>query len=573
MSLFRKSTTSLLVGLALAACSSTIDETEPSPDVAQDTDAADAEADVTTDAGADLIEEVFEEPPPYDESVPAGPTGMRRLTQTQFRNVIADVFGADVVVPPLAEPDLEIGGLLSVGASAVSMSPRGVETLESSAFAIAEQVFATEESAADWLICEPAATVDSVCSEAVLAELGLLLWRRPLTADELSQTVAVADEAAETLDDFLAGLEFGAAALLQSPNFIFRTELGDLDEDAETRSYNAYELASRLSFFLWNTSPDRELLALAADGTLLDEEVLRTTATEMIDDPRTRRGLRNYFSEQLQLHGLEQLSKDPTLFEQYNVLLGPDAAEETLLTLEHIVFDAESDFRDVMTTRETFVNRRLAAIYDVPAPVPEGFGFVTLPRDGYRVGLLGHASFSNLHAHAVSTSATLRGKAIREILLCSVVPPPPSNVDVSIPEPSGETLTLRDRVAEHLVDPACAGCHEFMDPIGLGLENFDAIGAWRNTDHGAEIDVTGDVDGVEFSNPVELAAAIRNHEDFGPCVVRTLTRYAIGRSEVREEFAHLDVLSLHFRAHGYRLKPTLLEIVMSPMFRNAGEPQ
>ena len=556
-----------IVGFGLSACS-TVSE-EDSPDAELGTDAA---TDLVGDSDA-VDNDVFVEPRAYDESVSAGPTGLRRLTHAQFENVIADVIGADIVVPPLAEPDLEIGGLLSVGASSVSMSPRGVETLEASAFSIAEQALASDEFRTRWVTCEPSAPLDDACSEEVLAVLGLHLWRRPLTNDELEQTVAIAGLAAETLEDFHAGIEFGLAALLQSPNFIFRAELGSPTDGDEDVAYDAFELASRLSFFLWNTTPDTDLLALAADGSLLGDDVLRETAEAMIDDPRTRRGLRNYFSEQLQLHGLERLSKDPTLFEQYSVLLGPDAAEETLLMLEHVVFDAESDFRDVMTTRETFVNRRLAALYDIPAPVPEGFGFVELPADRFRVGLLGQASWANLHGHAVSSSATLRGKAIREILLCSVVPPPPPDVDVSIPEPSGETRTLRERVAEHLVDPACSGCHDVMDPIGLGLENFDAIGVWRERDNGALIDVSGDLDGAEFANPVELAERIRNHENFAPCVVRTLTRYAIGRAEIREEIDHLDVLSEHFRANQYRIKPILLEIVMSPMFRNAGVPQ
>jgi hypothetical protein len=332
-------------------------------------------------------------------------------------------------------------------------------------------------------------------------------------------------------------------------------------------------VASRLSFFLWNTTPDVELLEAAANGELTTENGLAAHASRMIEDSKARRGLRNFFSEQLELYRLDALSKDPTLFEHYNVALGPDSAEETLLSLERVVFDAESDFRDIMTTRQTFVNARLAALYDVPAPSADGFGFVELPRSQQRVGLLGQASWLNLHSHAVSSSATLRGKAVREVLLCQVIPPPPSTVDVSIPEPSGETLTLRDRVAEHLLDPACSGCHEAMDPIGLGLENFDAIGSWRVRDNGAEIDVTGTLDSVDFANPVELAESIRNHPAFAPCTVRTLARYAVGRTESREELSHLEVLSTHFAAGEFRLKPLLLEIVMSPMFRNAGVPQ
>lgn len=573
----------LAVPLAIAGCSDSEDAPSTEPvDAGVTPDAVDSGPD-TPDGGPDVSADVAADPsdaadaapivvPPYEEGLDAGPTGLRRLTRAQYLNIIADVFGTEIVVPPLAEPDLSVGGLLSVGASAVSMSARGVETLEVSSFAIVEQVFAEDGIRNDFVQCAPASPTDEACARESINALGQSLWRRPLTDDELDVELSIFTAAASALDDFYAGMEFATAGLLESPNFVFRVELGSEREDG-TWGFDDFELASRLSFFLWNTTPDAELLEAAANGELTGEEGLLAHASRMIDDPRSRRGLRNFFSEQLELYRLDALSKDPTLFEQYNVALGPDSAEETLLSLERIVFDAESDFRDVMTTRQTFVNPRLAALYDVPAPVPDGFGFVELPVGHSRVGLLGHASWLNLHSHAVSSSATLRGKAVREVLLCQVIPPPPSNVDVSIPEPTGETLTLRDRVAEHLVDPACTGCHEAMDPIGLGLENFDAIGVWRVTDNGAEIDVTGSLDTVDFANPVELARSIRNHPAFAPCTVRTLARYATGREESRDELSHLDVLATHFAAGEYRLKPLLLEIVMSPMFRNAGVPQ
>lgn len=567
---------SLAVPLAIAGCAEPEDAPSDPPDTGTALDVLDATTDVAPDATADVIDDSSPDAevvvPPYEDGLEPGPTGLRRLTRAQYENIIADVFGTEIVVPPLAEPDLSVSGLLSVGASAVSLSARGVETLEVSAFAIVEQVFAEEGPRSELVPCEPSSATDEACSRESIAALGEVLWRRPLTEEELIVELELFTAAAEALDGFYSGMEYATAGLLESPNFVFRVELGSENADGDW-VFDDYEMASRLSFFLWNTTPDAELLEAASNGELTSEEGLAAHAARMIDDPRARRGLRNFFSEQLELYRLGALSKDPTLFEQYNIALGPDSAEETLLSLERVVFDAESDFRDVMTTRETFVNRRLAALYDVPAPVPDGFGIVELPEGRQRVGLLGQASWLNLHSHAVSSSATLRGKAVREVLLCQVIPPPPSDVDVSIPEPSGETLTLRDRVAEHLFDPACSGCHEAMDPIGLGLENFDAIGVWRVTDNGAEIDVTGTLDTVDFANPVELAESIRNHPAFAPCTVRTLARYATGRSESRDELSHLEVLSAHFAAGDYRIKPLLLEIVMSPMFRNAGEPQ
>ncbi len=246
---------------------------------------------------------------------------------------------------------------------------------------------------------------------------------------------------------------------------------------------------------------------------------------------------------------MDDLAKDPTLFEHFDTELGNDAREETLRLFEHIVFDEDSDFRDVMTTRDTFVNPRLAALYEIPAPVRGDFGAVRLP-EGNRAGLLTHASILNLHAHQVATSATRRGAFVRKVLLCQEIPPPPVNVDTSIPEPSGTTLTLRDRVIEHLENPTCAGCHLLTDPIGLGLENFDAIGRWRTLDHDALIDPSGQLDGVDFADAVELGRRVREHEQFAPCVVRTLLRYASGRIEAPQERLVVNALTERFVSRG-----------------------
>ena len=425
--------------------------------------------------------------------------------------------GENIVIPEVSEPDLSLGGLLSVGAASTTYSPRDVESLEDASFAVAEQVMDTEELRSALVPCEPSGTTDANCAEQFVREFGLRAWRRPLTDEEVTRIARVAGTAAETLDDFYDGLEYAVAALLQSPHFVFRVELG------ESGDFDEFALASRLSFFLWNSMPDDELFAAAESGELATDEGLRAQAERMLASPRARLGMRNFFSEMLHLYELEELVKDPTIFEHYNTLLGPDAMEETLLLMEYVVFDGQTDYRDVMTSRETFINPRLASIYRVPAPVREGFGWVELPEEEGRAGLLGHASTLNLHAHSVSTSATRRGLFIRQVLLCQEIPPPPVDVDTSIPEPTGETPTLRDRVAEHLENPTCAGCHLLLDPMGLALENFDGVGRWRDTDNGAVIDTSGDLDGTDFTDAVELGEVIRNHRDFAPCLVRTMT--------------------------------------------------
>ena len=178
-----------------------------------------------------------------------------------------------------------------------------------------------------------------------------------------------------------------------------------------------------------------------------------------------------------------------------------------------------------------------------------------------------------MHAHAIHSSATLRGKAVRTVLLCQEIPIPPVNVDTSIPEPSAEQQTLRERVTQHLTDPTCAGCHKLTDPIGLGLENFDAIGSWRTLDHGAMIDPSGELDGTPFETPQELALAIARHPNFAPCFTRKLSAYALGRSLNTEEDAWLEILTQRLDFHQFRLLPIIKELIMSPLFRRAGTPQ
>ena len=508
------------------------------------------------------------------ESSEAGPVAMRRLTKAQFNNALLDLFGNEIVVPEVAEPDVVSSGLPSVGASESTYSSRGVESLEDAAYSVAAQVMDSEDRRQALVPCTPAQTVDTSCATETLAAIGRLAWRRTLTEEELTRIVALADISGETLDDFYQGLEYGIGALLQSPYFLYRVEIGEEDPvQPGARRFTELELATRLSFFLWNTTPDDELLTAAESGDLATREGLFDQATRLLESPRAREGMRNFFTEQLQLYKLDELSKDPTLFEHFTTLIGPDARDETLHLLDYAVFEAEMDYRDIMSTRETFLTPRLAALYDVPAPTEEDeFRYVEYPKSSTRSGLLGHASFLALHSHAVSSSATLRGKAVRSILLCQKIPVPPVNVDTSIPEASGTTLTLRDRVAEHLEDPSCAGCHELLDPIGLGLENFDGLGRYRILDNGVHIDATGTLDGDAFTDARQLGRAIGRHPGFPKCVVRTLGKYATGRESTDDESQWLRTLTERFEHHDYRVQALLLEIVMSPLFRNAGQP-
>lgn len=521
------------------------------------------------------------EQPPADTPPPVAPmqaaqTGAQRLSWAQYSNAVHDMLGDDIITPPQTaiEPDVIQDGFASVGSSFATISARGVEQYETASFDIAKQALRDPARRAKLVTCMPAGTSDDVCAKSFLDEVGRRAFRRPLQAEEIAAYVSIAAKAAGSLGDFYQGLEFGLSAILQSPNFLFRTAEGEPHPElAGKRRYTGYELAARLSFFLWNSIPDDELLDAAASGALHTDEGLQLQAERLLASPRARAGARNFFGEYLGLSKLDSLSKDPKVFVNFSPDLAPAAREETLRDYESLVFDHEGDYRDIFTTNRTFVNARLAALYHVPSPLDVGFAEVLLPEDGPRRGLLGHASILALYAHPTSSSATLRGKFVRTTLLCGKISNPPVNVNTSLPEPSGTTRTLRERVKEHVVDPGCAGCHNRMDPIGLGLENFDGLGEFRRLDNDAPIDPSGDLDGLAYDDAIGLGQALHDHPNIGPCFVRNMFRYATSFAESESDQGTLDALSYEFASSGYRVKELMLAIVMSPAFRLAGDVQ
>ena len=504
-------------------------------------------------------------------SAPA-PT-LRRLTQEQYRNTIVDLFGEDIAVPAQLEPDTAVSGFMEVGASVTTISSRGVEQYERAAYELAAQIMDSEELRQQWVPCTPQGSTDTACASQAIEILGLRLWRRSLEETEQQALAQLADNSAEILGDFYDGLQYAIAALLQSPNFLFRVELGETDPDhTDTLRFTNLEMASRISYFLWNSTPDEELLQAALASELTTETGLLNQIDRLLESPKAQRGVRAIFTDLYQLYRLDNLAQDPTLFTHMSAEVGPSAREETLLGIESLIFEMDEDYRKLFTSRTTHVNRTLAAIYSIPAPSKDGFAVTEIQDDTGRVGLMGQVSFLALNAHPVSTSPTLRGMFLREVLLCQNIPAPPSDVDTSIPEPSGNTVTLRDRIDEHLQNDFCASCHQLTDPIGLAYETFDALGRYRATEGGAPIDPSGELDGAEFSDATELSRLIANHERLGPCLVEHLHMYATGHElSSGEETAH-DWLADEFKRGDHRILSLMREIILSPSFRQTALP-
>lgn len=495
------------------------------------------------------------------ELTAAGPT-TPRLTQDQYRRSVQALLGDDIEMPVALEPDSRASGFLAAGASRTTISSRGVEQYEAAAYQLAAQAFSSPERRARVVPCSE--TTDA-CRDEFLVSVARRLWRRSASQEELERLRAVASQAHTTLGEFDDGLEFALAAMLQSPNFLFRVDRMD-----PTGLLDGPSLASRLSFFLWNAPPDEALLELAESGALLEDATLAAEVDRMLADPRARSGVRQFFSDMYELDRLDGLTKAPELFPHISDDFGPSAREETLRVIEALAFE-RADFRDLLTTRRTFLNRKMAAIYDVAAPTREGFGAYEFDEASMRRGILGHASFLALWAHPVSTSATLRGMYIQQKLLCRVIPPPPAGVDTSIPEPTGDNPTLRDRIAEHLEVESCATCHRLTDPVGLAFENFDGIGRFRTTDDGVQVDTSGTFDGVPFDDPVELAAALRASESFGACVAQRLASYATSHAEFAGDKQEIAALGKAFAATGHDLLALMKLIALSDGFRRVNK--
>jgi Protein of unknown function (DUF1592)/Protein of unknown function (DUF1588)/Protein of unknown function (DUF1585) len=360
------------------------------------------------------------------------------------------------------------------------------------------------------------------------------------------------------------------AAMLHSPHFVYQVELGVPQATTPaSRRLTGYEMATRMSFFLLDTTPPPELLDQAEAGALDTAEGVRAAAHDLLERPEARDALRGYYDELFKLRHLGSLPKDAGTFPAFTQSLAESMREETLLLIDELVWDTDSDFRGFFDADHTWVNPELATFYGVLAPSPDGFAPATLPSEQKRGGYFGHASFLATQAHATGTSPTLRGKFVRERMLCQNIPAPPAGVITVLPSDE-DAKTMREKLKMHQENPSCAGCHKLMDNVGLGLESYDGVGAYRTTENGEIIDPVSDLDGVTFDSAASLGQALREHPDVPGCIVRNLYRHASGHVETEAEEAALLGVEQAFEKSGYRLREALVEIVASDSFRAAG---
>jgi hypothetical protein len=500
---------------------------------------------------------------------------VRLVTTDQYINSMRYIFGAGIQLRVEFPPFERIEGLLGNSASSAGISSSQLEQFQGAAASVARQV--VDPANREFLIpCKPVDgnAADTACATEFLSSTGRLLYRRPLSGAELEQVVDSAAVAADTLNDFYAGLELALEAMLLSPDVLFIVDRVDPDpDDAGHSRVDAYSLASRLSYLLWNAGPDAELLDAAASGELQTRRGRARTVDRMLASPRLVDGMRAFFDDMYRLSDFKTLSKDPEIYPRFQSATAAAAREQTLRTVINHLVTEEQSYLDLYTTRSTFMTPDLAGVYEIATP--PGWVPYTVPPDSQRIGLLTQVSFVALHAHPGRSSATLRGTALRETLLCQDVPPPPPNVDFSVlNNPDANYPTQRDRVRAHLENPSCAGCHLIIDPIGLGLENFDGEGRFRLRENGALIDASGDLDGITFEDAAGLAHALRNNPALPKCLVQRMYYYSVGGPTVpsNQRVAFLKYVNQEFADDGYRLRELLRTIALSDAFSRVTVP-
>ncbi len=495
---------------------------------------------------------------------PPPPTVIRRLSNTEYNNTVAALL-ADATRPAdsflVDERRLGFDNIAAVQ----TISPVRAEQYMLAAEKLAKQAPVTAACAA---------TGDAACAGQLLRELGQKAYRRPLNETEVTRLLGVYQLGRDSTG-FEHGIQLALRAMLLSPSFLFRVELGEpAATTPATRRPTSWEMASRLSYLLLGSMPDPKLFEAASQNALTTKEQVRAQAERLLADSRAKTNIEHLHTQWLGVDDInpQKINKDSGLFPQFNAELVTLAHQETSAFLDDIVWNAKDGATQLFTGSYSFMNAKLAAFYGVTGPTTDAFVRVEL-NPAQRTGLLTQVGILARYAHATQTAPTLRGKFVRERLLCTIMPPPPASVDVN-PKPPTPTSSTRERVAAHVEDPTCAACHQMLDPIGLGFEHYDAVGAWRDQDGGKPVDATGIVNGVSFTAPFSgvpaLAAQLAGSTEVRECITKQWFRFAYGREETALDANVLGSLQAALNASGGNFKELLLSLTQSDAFLYRG---
>jgi mono/diheme cytochrome c family protein len=417
-------------------------------------------------------------------------------------------------------------------------------------------------------LCRPAPGEDELpCAKEILTNLARRAYRRPVTDQDMEDLITFYQRG-RNKGAFDQGIEMAIRRIISGPEFVFRTET-DPEVAAPNSPYEIsdLELASRLSFFLWSTIPDDQLYEAALQGTLKDPRVLEQQVRRMLADPKAEALVANFAGQWLSLRNLAGVVPDPEVFPDFDDNLRRAFVRETELLFATVMRE-DRNVADLLTADFTFVNERLARHYGIPNVYGDRFRRVAVAEDA-RKGLLGHGSILTLTSVAIRTSPVVRGKWVLTNILGTPPPPPPPDVPALEENKSAKNLTMRERMAAHRANPACASCHKLMDPIGFSLENFDAVGRWRDNEGGARIDAADTAyDGAKIEGVVGLRHFLLSREQvFVQTVTERLLTYALGRAVDYYDMPAVRRILRDSSASGDRFSSLVTGIVKSEPFR------
>ena len=483
----------------------------------------------------------------------------RRLTRSELDNVVRDLFG-DATRPAAKYLTEDEFSPFDNDYTLQHASQALIDSLD--AFAEDVAVRAVAPAGRNRVVpCTPSGAGDTACFEQTVSGLGRRLFRRPLTSDELLPYLALQSFATENNPDvphdFYTAVALVLRSMLQDPEFLYRLEVGKATAEAGALALSDYEIATRLSFLLWGSTPDDALLDAADSGQLVGAAGRRMEAARLLADDRAREALHRFHAMWL---GYRAIPGSADLLTSFNL--------ETTKLIDRVVFDEPASYLTLFTSPNSYLNDQLAQQYGLPQPAG-GAGWVSYGSSG-RAGILSHGSVLAAFSKFSDTSPTQRGIFVQTRLLCNQVLPPPANVNVDQPPSAPDAVCKFDRYAAHRASSSCASCHDNLDPIGFGLEAFDIGGRFRTHDDAhAECAITGDgelPDYGTFNGPAELGQLLVASGKLEHCFVEQLLDYAIGRKLRSSESGLADALTSSFKAGAYDVQKLVLDYVASDRF-------
>jgi hypothetical protein len=519
------------------------------------------------DTGDDGADDGEDEPEALCDTASAGVSRLRRLTRSQYDHTVRDLLGITGGLAAQLAPDEKVGPFFSNVTAPVT------DLLAEQYMRVAEEIAEVAITDLGSLVpCDPAIDDHAACGEDFVDGFGLRAFRRPLTAEERIALVGLF-ELGRADEGFAGGIRLVVQAVLQSPQFLYHLELGlPSTTGDDVVALDHYEVASRLSYFLWDSMPDDALFEAAAAGTLDTPEAVRAQAERMLEDPRAADAIASFHRQWLHLDGLAGLEKNTEIYPEFDVTLRDAMAQETTRFADWVIRFDDARLETLLTASYSFVDGPLFSLYGITPPAEHD---PTLPVEldpTQRAGILTHAGVLASHAHADQSSPVHRGVLVRENILCTPLAPPPPEVDV-VPPPLDPDATTRERFDQHRSDPACAGCHNLIDPLGFGFEHYDGVGAYRALDAGKPVDASGEVVGTwdidgPFDGALELAERLAGSEQVRSCVVQQWFTFGFGRPPVEADSCSFDTLNEVFADSDYDIRELLLAIVATDSFRH-----